>query len=129
MPLMKRRARRWSAFVAILGLLFAQFSLTAFACPKQAGSAWTASQSAQSSCAEQLTVAPPAGNLCEVHCLDGVSSPPPSANDAPAADFTVFPLPAAFPTVIAMPDVWQRTARDSMATAPPLPIRFCRFLI
>ncbi|MBA3505808.1 MAG: hypothetical protein H0T80_08535 [Betaproteobacteria bacterium] len=126
---MTRRCRRRFALFALLGFVFAQFSLTAYACPKQAGSAWMLPASAISGCAEQLAVAPPAGNLCEVHCLDGVSSVPPTANDAPAADFTVFALPAAFPPVITVSGEWQRTARDPMATAPPLPVRFCRFLI
>lgn len=126
---MTRRYRRRFAVLAMLGLLFAQFSLTAFACPKQAGSEWMVPTSAQIGSAEQLAVAPPAGNLCEVHCLDGVSSPPTIANDVPAADFTVFALPAVFPPVVTMLDEWQRTARDPMATAPPLLVRFCRFLI
>ncbi|MGI8894352.1 MAG: hypothetical protein ACR2HE_01635 [Casimicrobiaceae bacterium] len=126
---MTRRYRRRFAVLALLGLLFAQFSLTAYACPKQAGSEWMVPTSAQIGCAEQLAVASPASNLCEVHCLDGVSSLTATANDVPPADFTVFALPAPFPPVVTLLGEWQRTARDTMATAPPLPVRFCRFLI
>jgi len=126
---MTRRYRRRFALLAMLAFVFAQFSLTAYACPKQGESEWMVSASAQIDCAEQLAVAPPAGNLCEVHCLDGVSSPPSTANDVPATDFTVFALPVVFPPAVTMPGEWQRTARDPMATAPPLPVRFCRLLI
>ncbi len=126
---MTRRYRRRFALLAMLAFVFAQFSLTAFACPKQAGSDWMVPASAQIGCADQSAVAPPAGNLCEVHCLNGVSSPPSTANDVPAVDITVFSLPAAFPEVVTMLAAWQRTARDTMATAPPLPVRFCRLLI
>jgi len=126
---MPRRYHRRFALFAMLAFIFAQFSLTAYACPNQDGSERMALASAQSDCAEQLAVAPPAGNLCEVHCLDGVSSPLTIANDVPAADFTAFALSAAFPPVVTMLDEWQRTARDPMATAPLLPVRFCRLLI
>ena len=126
---MPRRYHRRFALFAMLGFLFAQLSLTAYACPKQAGSEWMALTSARSDCAEQLAVAPPAGNLCEVHCLDGVSSPPSTANDVPATTFTVFAVPVVFPPAVEMPGEWQRAARDSMAAAPPLPVRFCRLLI
>ncbi len=126
---MTRLCRRRFALLALLGLVFAQFSLTAYACPKQGGSEWTVSTAAAIECAEKSVAASPAGNLCEVHCLNGVSSPPTTANDVPAVDITVFALPAAFPEVVTMLAAWQRTARDTMATAPPLAVRFCRFLI
>jgi len=126
---MTRRYHRRFALLALLGFVFAQFSLTAYACPKQAWSEWMALTSSQSDCAEKSVAAPAAGNLCEVHCLDGVSSPPSTANDVPATTFTVFAVPVVFPPAVEMPGEWQRAARDSMAAAPPLPVRFCRLLI
>ena len=128
--MMKRRARRYFAFVAMLGLLFAQLSLTAYACPKQGGdiAAPIALVSTMSDCAD-LAGAQPDANLCEVHCLDGVKSAPATTIDVPPALASPILVASTFATTQSIVAHRSNATRDALAAAPPLPIRFCRFLI
>lgn len=128
--MMKRRARRWFAFVAMLGLLFAQLSLTAYSCPMQGGEAATpvVAMAPMTDCAE-LAAAQSKGNLCEVDCLDGVKSTPATTGDVPQAVVLSFPFSSAFATNPRTCANGSHDVRDALAAAPPLPIRFCRFLI
>jgi len=126
---MKRPARSCFAFVAMLGLLFAQLSLTAYACPMEDGEAATPVVAAvpMTDCAD-MAAAQANANLCEVHCQDGIKSTLATTGDAPQAVALSF-IPLAFATNPRPCVGVSHAARDALAAAPPLPIRFCRFLI
>lgn len=130
MAMMKRRARRYFAFVAMLGLLFAQLSLTAYACPKQGGdiAAPTSAVPVMTDCAD-LAATQPDANLCEVHCQDGVKSTPTTASDVPPALVSPILLASSAATLQGIVAHRSNAVRDATAAGPPLPIRFCRFLI
>ena len=84
MTIMKRRARSCFAFVAMLGLLFAQLSLTAYACRMLDGEAATPVVAAvpMTDCAD-MAAAQANANLCEVHCQDGIKSTLATTGDVP----------------------------------------------
>jgi hypothetical protein len=126
---MSRTVRRLIGLVATLGLLSAQLSLAAYACPRlgQDGSP-AATPSVHADCAEHRS-APRQAPLCEAHCQASLSVP-----SSPAQDIVV---PATPPLEVAQrpPQASSRSVserrpeRVAMATAPPATIRFCRFLI
>lgn len=125
---MSRPSRRRFALLAMLGILFAQFSLMAYACPKEAGGALVAAMGAMIDCDEMVTTGPDA-NLCELHCQDVVkSSVPASGDEVPPAmgAYSVTPLAVA---AIASPPRRANDRHPALATAPPLAVRYCRFLI
>ncbi len=126
---MERNARRLTAFIAMLGLLFAQLSLAAFACPLDVGAVVQAEAPAMpEGCTGQHT-APVDGSLCELHCLATASipsSPAPLMALLPAAPLVVEVRREAMP---AMPSRGVRLPGMTMATAPPVALLFCRLLI
>jgi hypothetical protein len=126
---MSRTIRRLTGLLAMVGLLSAQLSLAAYACPRVApDGAPAATPGVHADCAEHRS-APREGALCELHCQASLSVPssPPQDIVAPA----IAPLEVAqrlpqssLPSVSA-----RRPERVAMTTAPPATIRFCRFLI
>lgn len=129
MTIMKRRARSCFTFVAMLGVLFAQLSLTAYACPMQVGEAATpvVAVAPMTDCAD-LAAAQSNVNLCEVHCQDGIKSTLATTGDVPQAVVLSF-ISSAFATNPRPCADVSHAVRDAVAAAPPLPIRFCRLLI
>jgi len=129
MTIMKRRARSCFAFVAMLGLLFAQLSLTAYACRMLDGEAATPVVAAvpMTDCAD-MVAAQANANLCEVHCQDGIKSTLATTGDVPPTVVLSF-ISSAFATNPRPCADVSHAVRDALAAAPPLPIRFCRFLI
>jgi hypothetical protein len=126
---MSRTVRRLIGLVATLGLLSAQLSLAAYACPRVAPDGAPAAMPAvHADCAEHRS-APREGALCELHCQASLSVPssPPQDIVAPA---TVPLLVAERPQQSPSSSVAERRPeRLAMTTAPPATIRFCRFLI
>jgi hypothetical protein len=128
---MTRQSRRRFAILAMLGLLFAQFSLMAYACPMQAGTAVATPAAvplAMADCTDMAGTLPDP-NLCELHCTNAVKAAPVSLGDEPPA--MVWSLEVLPPTDAAPLRYlhWTQDGPEALAAAPPLPIRFCRFLI
>ena len=121
-----RRHRRWIALIALLGLLFQQFAMAAYACPLERGGANTS---------EAVSQLPPCHAAhaqdkarCHAHCYPQVQSPD------HASPLTV---PAMLPatTWLRVPDApaprhhLAERAFAARATAPPLTIQHCTFQI
>lgn len=119
-PMLTRRLLRNGAFFVLLGALFAQTAMAANAClhPLSAPAVAVAQQSAH--CEAQLESSL---NLCLYHCADQSNQHAPQPVIL-AAITPVLTLPQA--SVV-------RDAGPRVATAathgPPIPIRFCSFLI
>lgn len=119
----KRLARFTAAGFAILGILFSQVALSAYACPMDAAPARL--QAADTDCCPDA--ASDNASLCAEHC---------KASRAAVAD--VAPVPPAFvpafTATVAMPVVdaafdSQAAALFTHATSPPLSILNCCFRI
>ncbi len=119
--MLTRRLLRNGAFCVLFGVLFAQAAVAANAClrPLSAPATTVTQQSAHCEAQQQISL-----NLCLYHCAvqSDRYTPQPVI---PAATLPVLTLtPTAF-----VPDV---SLRPRLATAihdPPIPIRFCSFLI
>lgn len=128
---MTRRLHRYAAFAAMAGLLYAQSCLAVHACmlsPAPPAMA-AAAASAHADCAGGNS-APEADALCELHCQSVASvpsTPAPVAALAPAAPALVVAALDAPSVDASVAD--RRAPRTPMATAPPVAIRYCRFLI
>lgn len=129
---MTRRSRSRSAILAILGLLFGQFSLLAYACPAQGEidvlEAAAATSTAMVDCADRPAARADA-NLCGLHCQDLAKSATVAAGDEPPAPTLAFALAPAVAERSWSPAARGREAFFAQVAAPPLAIRFCRFLI
>src|SRR5262252_4591630 len=127
-----RRRRVWIAAVVMWSLAFAQTATAAHACamlasisPEQAAQAST--QPMPPGCPEMAKRSGSTANVCQSHCLAGQhvygQVDVPTASVAPQAALTVHVadayIPAHFTTSSLVP----------LATAPPLQLRFSRFLI
>lgn len=93
-----RYIRKLAAVTAVLGLLFAQFTVAAYACPLEpnAIAAHVAVESSGPPCHQGKDTQ---GSLCEAHCQDGQKNVP-AAHTPPAADFVaafIVTLPAQQP--------------------------------
>ena len=80
-----RLIRKFAAITAVLGLLFAQFTVAAYACPLEpnAMAAHVAVESSGPPCHQGKDTQ---GSLCDAHCQDGQKNVP-AAHIPPAADF------------------------------------------
>lgn len=126
---MKRSVRRLVACMAMLGLLFAQLSLPAYACPFDAGAAQRAAMADKHAGCTGRDAVPVDGTLCELHCQDAASIP-----SSPAPPVALLPLQPLVvversDATVAIGVTGQRFTLATMATAPPVAIRYCRFLI
>ncbi len=125
---MTRTLRRWTAVLAMLGLLLAQLSAVAYACPVDAG--YLPPQAAAPAHADCAGAPPPIdGALCELHCQVAASVPSASAPDLAVP--VVTPLVVGAAPARAAPDRAspQRLLPDALAAAPPVAIRYCRLLV
>jgi hypothetical protein len=111
----------------MLGILFAQFSLMSYACPKEGGAAEAAATAPMAEC-DGMAISNPDANLCELHCQDVVKLAVPASGEVPLllVAYPVAPLAVA-PT--ASPAQRPSDRPSALAAAPPLAIQFCRFLI
>lgn len=125
---MSRPSRRRFAFLAMLGIVFAQFSLMSYACPKEAGTAEAVATVAMAECDEMARSSSDA-NLCEVHCQDGVKSTVTASGGEVPFAMSAYPVtpPKLLPT--ASPPRRQTDRLSALAAAPPLAVEYCRFLI
>ena len=124
----RRRHRRWIALIALLGLVFQQLAMAAYACPVEGGGAASAATSQLPPCHLPDTTDK---SRCHQHCH-------PLAQTSDHASAPTVP-PALLP-----PTTWLRAAAfiaadrnaesnacsiDARSTAPPLTIRYCTFQI
>jgi hypothetical protein len=116
------RIRSRVSWALLLVLFFAQGALAANVCFKAAGAAYPVSEAAQDAhCGE----VPAALNLCLKHCADqsdDIYSPPPLA--APTTPVLTVPGAPDGVRLSRTPIVAANASHD-----PPIPIRFCSFLI
>jgi hypothetical protein len=132
---MTRRTHRFVALVLMLGTLFAQLAVAAFACPLDAGTAAaTAMPAAHEGCggahaAQAREPAPADAALCGLHCQSAVSLP--STPAPPVALLSTVPLQVAVHDAALPADGGRdvRVLRTAMATAPPVSILYCRFQV
>ena len=116
-------SRRLPALVAVLSLLVAQTSLAALACP-------------MSDPAEAVPMADCAGHempgstdlTCKQHCQTADPIPV-QPRDMPVLSSFILVVPFPEPRVAGYAAPVQSRLQDTMATAPPVAVRFCRFLI
>lgn len=116
-------SRRLPALVAVLGLLLAQTSLVALACPTSDPPAAVPMTDCAGHDMPGSTDA-----TCKQHC-QAADPVPVEPRDLPvlAPSILVVPLPKLHvPRYAALV---QSRLQDTMATAPPAAVRFCRFLI
>jgi len=133
---MNRRTHRLVAFVLMLGMLVAQMSVAAFACPL-VGSAPEAPPmpAAHEGCSGHAVAAPasapaPADTaLCELHCQTAVTVPSTPAPPVALVAGAALVIPVADAAACADRGCDVRIERTAMATAPPVSIRYCRFQI
>ena len=113
----RRSLRAFVAMLALLGVLFAQLGIAAYACPMMSGAG---------DCCISMDSGDPA--LCNAHCQQGDQSldKPAAPLVAPAmrvGTIVAMPLPAARPPPGEPPTFLSRP------TAPSAAVRHCRFLI
>jgi len=118
-----RVARFVAACLAILGLLFSQVALAAYACPMDMAAA--TQSAAESDCCPDAASA--AAGLCAEHCKDSRAAVPDVT--PPPSDFV-----PAFTVTLALPPAAGFTGFEfsppfSHATSPPLSILNCCFRI
>ena len=136
-PIRSRKHRLLTALLALLGMLFMQFAVAAYACPRlQAGNADGPSMSPHA--ADQAPGMPDCGEpdadspaLCHAHCHDGQSSLDKPEARTPAPVFvTLMVLPAAFePAVPRRGPPAEAPSLLRRPTAPPIAIRHCCYRI
>ena len=129
---LSRRLRGIAAVFALLGVLFSQLAIAAYACPLPDGPAAQAMGAPEGGmpCCDEASPAPD-GALCSAHCQQGDQSLDKPAPPAPGA------LPSAVGLRIAVFDAAAPPAGPpgalpsllTRATAPPLAVRHCRFHI
>jgi len=116
-------SRRLPALIAVLSLLVAQTSLAALACPT-------------SSAPEVVPMADCAGHempgstdpTCNQHCQTADPIPV-QPRDIPILTSFILVVPFPEPRIAGYEASIQSRLQDTMATAPPVAVRFCRFLI
>lgn len=117
--------RRLPAILAMLALLFAQLTLAAYACPVDAS---TTPATAMTDCPGRAMPIS-ADAVCEFSCEAGASVPGPVPRDIPILAAPALIVAVHAPEVSRYLTPAGATPRDTMATAPPVAIRFCRLLI
>lgn len=125
---MSRPYRRRFAILAMLGILFAQFSLMAYACPKDTGAAEAAATVLMAEC-DEMAKASPDANLCELHCQDVVKSAVPAVGGEVPAVAGGYPLASPVVAATVSPPRRPTDRLSALATAPPFAVEYCRFLI
>jgi hypothetical protein len=127
-----RRLRRAAAFLAILGVLFSQLAISAYACPGAAAMAAVTVQAMPEmpGCDEAVPTADRSA-LCHAHCLQGDQSLDKAASALQAMSAALaYPLPERVRVVQSTLDLPR--AFDALLdrpTGPPLAVRHCRFHI
>ncbi len=127
--------RKFAAVVAILGLLFAQLAVSAYACPMMAA-AFSAGSAGLTGAGDEAATPPchhqtSGGDqgLCQAHCQSGQQIAGEHPTGHAAADFVPsfiadVPLPQ-----IDFPSSARATVALVHATSPPIAIRNCCFRI
>jgi hypothetical protein len=119
---MTRMSRRLLALLAVLGLLFGQVSLAAYACASAAALRMSADCPGHSAPADTDAA-------CALHCDVAVTAPAPQHPDLGVPLAPPLLAPVLTPTLPRYTLSRASFGRDTMATAPPVAIRFCRLTI
>ncbi len=127
----KTSARHRISLLTLLMVVFAQLSLSAYACAMAPTDDVVQSMvivAADTDCHGQ-SAAVMVDVQCGFHCQDS-SAVPSSALQDLTPDQSALPLTIDLP-LVSQPEAlsWQREAVLAMTTAPPVSLRFCRFLI
>ncbi|MBL8522585.1 MAG: hypothetical protein JNN20_02735 [Betaproteobacteria bacterium] len=126
---MKRIHRKAVSLFAFVALLFAQFAVSAYACPMltQGSGSQNAAVSNSVSSADEPDAAQP--GLCQAHCEDGQQNVNDSAPTLASVDFA--PAFVVYLQLVDLPSQLTTTLFPSLlhATSPPIPIRNCCFRI
>lgn len=117
--------RRLPAFVALVCLLLTQLTLAAYACPVVAEAP---PAMAMGDCAGHAMPVS-ADTMCELRCEVGVSLPGPITRDIPILAPAALTVVAQLPQFRRYESLSCRSLLETMATAPPVAIRYCRLLI
>lgn len=133
---MNRRLHRFVAFLLMLGLFVAQVAGAAVACPllpavagPPAMPAMHEGCSGHHTAAAQPAQMPVDAALCELHCQAAASVPASPAPPVGIVGGAPLLVPVFLPSSAAAGDDAARPARLTMATAPPVSIRYCRFQV
>lgn len=124
--------KRPVAWIALVGVLFAQMAMAAYAfdgAPEraEAGIAAAAPDGSGGSHCTGVAPEPAPANVCEVHCTDGVASP--SGPVLPPVLLTALPCPVLAHSALDI-DSQRAWAPDAtLAGAPPPTLRYCRLLL
>jgi len=115
-----RRHRVLAALIALVGMLFMQLAVAAYACP---GSGEPLPPTAMADCDE---VDPAAPALCHAHCQDGQTSlDKPEVRTAAAAVMFFMALIAVEPVSAGIHTRYEPASLLRRSTAPPISIRHC----
>ena len=115
--------RHLAAIIAVLGMLFSQLALSAYACPMESIGLGMTMEEAE--CCQESARA--TANLCQEHCKDSQAAMPDEVPDFPGfvpAFSVILPLAA-----LVSPCCEYSQAVLSHATSPPLSILNCCFRI
>ena len=118
--------RQLVALLALLALLFAQVSSAAYACAPLSHPHGMPSAAMSEECPGHAPTA--ADTLCALHCDAGATMPSTHGPDIAPVASAVLVVEPPFPGVPRASFV-PPSSFDAMATAPPMAIRYCRFLI
>lgn len=131
--IMKRLRKRPIAWMAIVGVLFAQLAMAAYGFDNTAShtsvvdAAIGAGVGAGGGHCAGPSSEPVPANVCEVHCTDGASSPP--APDLPPVSLTALPVDLVPFAASAREREHVGALPAPLPGAPPPTLRFCRLLI
>ena len=139
MPLTRTLRRRIVAIVA-MAVLFAQFAVSAYACPLALTSGAMASNVADSAAAPAAAMPgcdgtmagaldPAAPNLCAEHCKQGQQSDQAATLSVPAAVMTALYATQPVPVTSASPRPAAATLSALVAASPPHAIAHCVYRI
>ena len=115
-----RKHRVVAALIALVGMLFMQLAVAAYACP---GSSELPAPTAMADCDEADPAAPA---LCHAHCQDGQTSlDKPEVRTAAAAVMFFMTLVAVEPVSGGTQARFEPASLLRRSTAPPISIRHC----
>lgn len=123
-----RLIRKLAACIAILGMLFTQFAVSAFACPAIAQALEATVMMDSGDLQPCYQTADVAGGLCQAHCEDGQKNV--GTSHVPPADFV-----PAFSVTLPILDASQQAqlafaaANTAPPPSPPVHLRNCVFRI
>ena len=118
------RQRRWIALIALFGLLFQQFAMAAYLCPRDLAAMTAVAEVVECHSGKVADVA-----LCHEHCHPTTGS----VDQTPALGVPPLLLPPSLWTTNFEPAAFDRTEWNCRISArskpPPLTVQYCTFQI